>query len=360
MALATITRTAPTSWDDDLDWDNIDVGDVRYLQALQYAVAERCSTVTGKSELASLRTAWMATPSGTSECNTSVWGDSRAQATAIEVAIMNLAEHFIIPLDYGDYAEDLSDFPKFWSFDKLLQVTEGALGPHPSCGVPMYESKQYLKTLKEMLSLLYLTRVETYSYYNYAYAHASTGTMTETLEEAMSTAESKITSRSWSRSRLRSTSSGAHYSFHCYTTCEVYGGIDSSERQRLYYNCEIWDYGWKLEALFGSEGLKPNILLFLWLGAPERLGTSEQLCDVVFDPVDTGLEEGISTLSFPYGSTDVTIHGIGSNPTPPEPTQEGWQEESDGTPYMNSSYSVRGFQANVYPCFDHRECFKFK
>ena len=43
MALIVTEASAPTAWEDGLDWDKPTLGDARYLQACQLALAERFS-----------------------------------------------------------------------------------------------------------------------------------------------------------------------------------------------------------------------------------------------------------------------------------------------------------------------------
>ena len=159
MALVETARPRPNAWGD-LDWENPDVGDTRYLQALQLALAERCQTPTAKHNLQWLRRAWCATPSGTAH------GVNRPSSVALSTprgitqALSAIAGNFIVPWEVGNYKPDLSDFPKRWTARSLFRAV-GGVPLLPKQGVPFIESGETLRRLKAALGLLHLTPVDT-------------------------------------------------------------------------------------------------------------------------------------------------------------------------------------------------------
>ena len=98
-----IQYTSPVSWDDKgMDWESPDPGNLDYYRAIWEAVIERASLVR-QSPNEALHSMMKYRP----------W--SVAAMNAIRESIYTLAPYFV-NMEFDDYKEDLSDFPKMWSF----------------------------------------------------------------------------------------------------------------------------------------------------------------------------------------------------------------------------------------------------
>lgn len=96
-----IQYTPPVSWDDKgMDWESPDPGNVDYYRAIREALVERAILVARSPDNALLDITQFRP-----------W--SVAAMNAIRDAVYRLAPNFV-NMEFTDYKEDLSDFPKMW------------------------------------------------------------------------------------------------------------------------------------------------------------------------------------------------------------------------------------------------------
>lgn len=355
MALVETARPLPNAWGD-LDWENPDIGDTRYLQALQLALTERCQTPLAKSNLYVLRRAWCATPSGTA------YGVNNPSTVALNTprgiiqALSAIAGNFIVPWEKGRYKPDLSDFPKRWTAQLLFRAV-GGFPLLPKQGVPFIESGEILRRLKEALGLLYLTPVNT------SYTMCGTDSVVEgrrseeTAYAAFNNSIANAGERSW---RVR-TMRNERYRISAYATMSVFSyGIYEGNPKEVCYDCDIRDEAFKVVRAYGGENLRPTLCSLCYATRPENPQPDATISTVAYDNAGTGLEEGIVTeRRFAHGTRDMVLHAPLENlPFPGEPQRDQWVQEEDYE-YLPPSYITRGFEATVCPYLDFRSVYRF-
>lgn len=358
MALVEVARPFPTSWDD-LDWDDPDVGDTRYLQSLMLALAERCQTSYAKNYLGVLKDAWCATPSGTAVGKYSAGLDPRNTLRCIREALWNIAPCFIIPWDKGNYKPDISDFPKRWSSYSLFRAI-GGVPISPIQGTPLIESKEVLKRLKEALSLLYLAPVKEarghsqYSQNNCYDAWWEETSSRDCFDAILSEAGERPWGRGW-------TLGSVSYEFSSYTTSSVYGSKDPDEERVHSYSSMFTDEARKVICAYGGETLRPEICVRLCALRPENPYPEANISSVAYDGGDTGLREGeIVERRFPYGTRDIVLHApFGGIVFAGEPVKDVWVKDGDYE-HLPESYATRGFTARACVYLDFSSVFRFK
>ena len=354
MALDLPSIIPPTNWDDGLDWSNPDVGDVRYFQALHIALTERFSTPAGKMGLSALR----AVPWPTQAVAGVGW-----YAKYVE-ALRTIASKFIIPQRWGNYAADLSDFPKHWSWKSMLNAIGNPSMVVPTRGVPLHDSGELLKNLKALVSLLSLCAANTdrgvstlaskwavgYSQDDPSYAEA--------WRQAKEEADNMAASREWDTEFYRI----KRYRFYCYSTFQLWGVQYEGSPAEKYYKAEIDDSALKIEKLKGVHGNdRPAMVALVSAKMPESPALNGELCDLSFDAADTAFRENeISEMRFPYDALDACLHGPMANvPQAPAPAESPWVPDGPGK-QMPMSYSRKGFVAEAVIFFDYTDTFKFK
>ena len=136
-----IQYTSPVSWDDKgMDWESPDPGNLDYYRAIWEAVIERASLVR-QSPNEALHSMMKYRP----------W--SVAAMNAIRESIYTLAPYFV-NMEFDDYKEDLSDFPKMWSFRELVNAEGCRICEHPGVGSRISEWGKWLKAIRNTLNKL--------------------------------------------------------------------------------------------------------------------------------------------------------------------------------------------------------------
>ncbi len=136
-----IQYTSPVSWDDKgMDWESPDPGNLDYYRAIWEAVIERASLVR-QSPNEALHSMMKYRP----------W--SVATMNAIRESIYTLAPYFV-NMEFDDYKEDLSDFPKMWSFRELVNAEGCRICEHPGVGSRISEWGKWLKAIRNTLNKL--------------------------------------------------------------------------------------------------------------------------------------------------------------------------------------------------------------
>lgn len=137
-----IQYTPPVSWDDKgMDWESPDPGNVDYYRAIREALVERAILV-ARSPDSALFDITQFRP----------W--SVAAMNAIRDAVYRLAPNFV-NMEFTDYKEDLSDFPKMWSYRELIDAEGCRICEHPgtgSCNAAGWA--EWLKAVKNVINKL--------------------------------------------------------------------------------------------------------------------------------------------------------------------------------------------------------------
>ena len=131
----------PDSWNaKGMNWENPDVEKTDYVMALRQAVMERAAALHVSLDRDVFRISPMRAV-------------SREALAAIVRAIHTLAPNFV-NMEFADYKEDLSDFPKMWTYSDLIQEDGCELyewaGVYSSCKV----GGKWLKAMKNALNRL--------------------------------------------------------------------------------------------------------------------------------------------------------------------------------------------------------------
>ena len=132
----------PVSWDDKgMDWESPDPGNIDYFRAIWEAITERI-ILTKQNPNEVLHSMMQYRP----------W--SIAAMNAIRDSICILAP-FFVNMEFTDYKEDLSDFPKMWSYRELIDAEGCRFCEHPGMGsCNAAEWAEWLKTVKNAINKL--------------------------------------------------------------------------------------------------------------------------------------------------------------------------------------------------------------
>ena len=141
-----IQYTPPVSWDDKgMDWESPDPGNVDYYRAVREALVERAILV-ARSPDSALFDITQFRP----------W--SVAAMNAIRDAVYRLAPNFV-NMEFDDYKDDLSDFPKMWDYYTLVNAEGCRICEHPgvgSCNAAGWA--EWLKSVKNAINKLTAVR----------------------------------------------------------------------------------------------------------------------------------------------------------------------------------------------------------
>ena len=137
-----IQYTPPVSWDDKgMDWESPDPGNVDYYRAILEAVIER-AILTSQNPNEVLYSIIQCRP----------W--SIAAINAIRDAIYRLAPNFV-NMEFDDYKDDLSDFPKMWDYYDLANSEGCRICECPGTGSSNAAGwAEWLKSVKNAINKL--------------------------------------------------------------------------------------------------------------------------------------------------------------------------------------------------------------
>ena len=137
-----IQYTPPVSWDDKgMDWESPDPGNMNCFAAIREALAERAILAERPLDSA-LFNIMRFRP----------W--SMTSVNAIRNAVYMLAPYFV-NMEFEDYREDLSDFPKMWSYGNLIESEDCRICELPGKGsfnAPAWSA--WLKAVKNAINKL--------------------------------------------------------------------------------------------------------------------------------------------------------------------------------------------------------------
>lgn len=167
--------TSPVSWDDKaMNWDAPDPGCIDYLAAIREAIIERAILVNRAPNNALF-----------SIIPYRPW--SVTSMNAIRDAVYSLAPYFI-NMEFENYKEDLSDFPKKWSSRELIEAEDCRICEHPGAGSTFSVWADWLKAVRNTLNKL--TAVE-FSKVSGTYLYRTGSTHDPPFSESISTALQK-------------------------------------------------------------------------------------------------------------------------------------------------------------------------
>ena len=131
----------PESWDDGgMDWSNPDPGRADYAMALRQAVLERAAAAH--------------VPVGRGVLDVSPWRTVSAKALAeIASAICALAPNFV-DMEFDGYAEDLSDYPRMWTYADLVRADGCEVFSRAWSGLPCRGGGAWLRAMRNALDRL--------------------------------------------------------------------------------------------------------------------------------------------------------------------------------------------------------------
>lgn len=136
-----IDYTPPASWDGKgMNWSKPDLGCVDYAVAFREALIERAILV-GYIPDNALYNIMPYRPLSVDSMN------------AIRNAIHYLAPYFV-NMEFDDYKEDLSDFPKMWTFAELIESEDCRICEYPGRGALVHEFSDWFKMVRNAINKL--------------------------------------------------------------------------------------------------------------------------------------------------------------------------------------------------------------
>ena len=151
----------PESWEDKgMNWNTPDPANADYVMAIRQALMERCAALHTSVDSRVLRI---------SPCKTI----SRTAVIGIVDTIASLARNFV-NLDWVEFEEDYSDFPKMWTYGDLIQERNCRLYEYAKYGSLRENGGEWLKQIRNAIDHLTVIRAkEVYgtSYSRYGTKH---------------------------------------------------------------------------------------------------------------------------------------------------------------------------------------------
>lgn len=150
-----IRYEAPESWDDKgMDWNAPDPANADYAMAIRQAVLERCAALRAAPDRRVLAVSpWKAV--------------SRTAVAGLADAVARLAPSFV-NLEWEEFADDYSDFPRMWTYGDLIQDPGCRLCEFAPYGSLREGGGEWLRRIRNALDRLTVVRAGTV--YGVAYA----------------------------------------------------------------------------------------------------------------------------------------------------------------------------------------------
>ena len=141
-----IEYEAPESWEDKgMNWNTPDPACADYVMAIGQALMERCAALHSGLDSRVMRI--------------SPWKTvSRTVVDGVVNAIVNLAPHFV-NLDWDEFEDDYSDFPKMWTYGDLVQERNCRLWEYASYGSLRENGGAWLKQIRNAIDRLTVIRI---------------------------------------------------------------------------------------------------------------------------------------------------------------------------------------------------------
>lgn len=135
----------PESWEDKgMNWNTPDPANADYVMAIREAIMERCAALHTGVDSRILRI--------------SPWKTiSRDVVAGVVDTVSRIAGNFV-NLDWEDFEEDYSDFPKMWTYGDLIQERNCRLYEYASYGTLRENGGTWLKQIRNALDKLTVIR----------------------------------------------------------------------------------------------------------------------------------------------------------------------------------------------------------
>ena len=140
-----IEYEAPESWEDKgMNWNTPDPANADYVMAIRQAIMERCAALHTSVDSRVLKI--------------SPWKTiSRTAVSGIVDTISRLARNFV-KLDWEEFEEDYSDFPKMWTYGDLIQERNCRLYEWAAYGSLRENGGSWLKQIRNAIDRLTVIR----------------------------------------------------------------------------------------------------------------------------------------------------------------------------------------------------------
>lgn len=337
----------PTKWDDKgMDWDNPDPGKADYVMAIRQAIMERAAAVHMQLRFSSY--SFRVSP---------MKAVSRSMVEEFVDVIAQLAPEFV-NMGFKDYKEDLSDFPKMWTYADLVKEEGCELYEWAAPCAILKDGGKWLKAMKNALNKLTVIKCHDINGTRYSRSGSkhdppfdeSIGTA---LEEAM-----KVKVEAKFRSFPVSASSWSGNTHWCCPRKEdehSYNGYCGYAESRAYALKSVgnWLNGSEFDLLFAAKVSRPS----------GPVPYSQILDASVFDPAGSGFKEGVGFLEPKHikDASDLDI-ALGDADTIPKNSNVPSSEfDDEGTAVVRHSTKI-GYEAEIWGLMDYgvENGFKFR
>ena len=305
----------PESWDDKgMDWSDPDPTRIDYAMAIRLALTERCNAV-GNNVVSDVRRI--------SPCTTL----SRSALDWCVAGLIGICELFV-NTEWTDYADDLSDYPKMWTWRDLVSSEGCEVWDYPPPGSICRGGGRWLSSIRNVIDKLTVIPCgPCWGSVLNRYGTAHDPPMEEALDECIADADGsrpqeflgQLVGEYWSWT------GNTHYKWPIPTDDGPVG--------------EHGYCGYASSKSFRVRGVRSNLqgrdfdlrLAVSGYRSSEPLSYSEVLETAVFDPGRTGYREGLSFLDpirVRWGEpTDFTIGDDGPFPRNASKPESVWDEK---------------------------------
>ena len=140
-----IEYETPTSWDSKgMRWNTPDPANADYVMAIRQALMERCAALHTSVDSRVLKI--------------SPWKTISRSAVAGIVDTIALLARYFVNLDWEEFEEDYSDFPKLWTYGDLIQERNCRLYEYANYGSLRENGGAWLKQIRNAIDRLTVIR----------------------------------------------------------------------------------------------------------------------------------------------------------------------------------------------------------
>ena len=140
-----IEYETPTSWDSKgMRWNTPDPANADYVMAIRQALMERCAALHTSVDSRVLKI--------------SPWKTISRSAVAGIVDTIALLARYFVNLDWEEFEEDYSDFPKMWTYGDLIQERNCRLYEYANYGSLRENGGAWLKQIRNAIDRLTVIR----------------------------------------------------------------------------------------------------------------------------------------------------------------------------------------------------------
>lgn len=320
----------PETWTDlNMDWSDPDPGNVNYALAMREALLERAILV-GQQMSSNVFSIMPQRP---------LLVDAM---TSLRAAVHGLAPHFV-NLDFDDYKDDLSDFPKMWTLSDLI-TEERNIAEFPGRGATSEQWKAWFQAMRKAINKLTCIKFSGIT----GTTLSRSGTIHDPpFSESISTALSRALEGDPSRGSFRS----FPQQFYAWS-----GNTDYK------YDKETGEHGYcgyaQSHSIVIQKALKPHPtaecdLIFKYCVAKPQnpVGYSSELQRSIFSTGSTGIKEGVGTIVTHWSNDqelDIKLGEVNDIPRNAAVPSSYWGEDrtirrSTKTGYDGIAYCILDF-----------------